>query len=65
MMSENEIKIRENLARLRKMGPKREDFGDEEQYQEALSGFRHRIGPSIRYGESLLRQIEVKAQRDE
>lgn len=30
------------------MGPKREDFADEETYLEAVSGFRHRIGPLLR-----------------
>ncbi len=30
------------------MSPKREDFTDEEEYLEAVSGFRHRIGPLLR-----------------
>lgn len=55
MTPEKEIQIRENLKRLRNMGPKKQDFDDEEQYQEALSGFRHRIGPLIQHGEAILK----------
>lgn len=62
MIPENEIKILENLDRLRGLAPKREQFQTDEQYAEASSGFVHRIGPSIRHGESLLKRVREKNQ---
>jgi hypothetical protein len=64
MDSDKEARIIENLQRLRNMAPKREDFSCAEQHAEAKSGFIHRIGPSIRLGESLLKQIR-EAKDDE
>lgn len=36
------------LDELLALEPKRETFQDEEDYQEALAGFKHRAGPLIR-----------------
>lgn len=56
MTPERKIAIEENIRRLRSLAPDRKNFADEDQYQEAVSGFRHRIGPSIQYGETLLKR---------
>lgn len=44
---------KDQLARLKAQAPKREDFPDEESYQEATVGFRHRAGRSISILQSL------------
>ena len=40
-------KLEEEIERLKAMRPKREDFPDEEDWLESLSGFDHRIRPLI------------------
>jgi hypothetical protein len=53
-MSPLEQKIKE----LRATGPLRKDFPDEDSYQEAAAGWRHRVGPAIRMLEFQLRMTK-------
>lgn len=41
------------LERLLAQEPKREDFLSEEAFQDAMAGFKHRAGPSLRTLRSL------------
>jgi hypothetical protein len=38
----------EQQAKLRALAPERKNFETEEEYQEALASFNHRIGPLLR-----------------
>lgn len=52
----------DELDRILARAPKREEFPTEEEYREAVDGFRHRAGPTIRILRQQISLAQSKSQ---